>query len=52
VWLANELSTRGDPLRAGDVVLSGALGPMSTVTAPGRYEATIVGLGTVRATFE
>ena len=51
VWLANELSRRGDPLRAGDVVLSGALGPMARVNEPGRYEATIVGLGSVRATF-
>ena len=51
VWLANTLSRHGDPLRAGDVVLSGALGPMAKVTAPGRYEATIAGLGSVRANF-
>jgi len=51
VWLANELTRRGSPLGAGDIVLSGALGPMAKVTEPGRYEATITGLGTVRATF-
>lgn len=51
VWLANELARRGDHLRAGDVVLSGALGPMAKVTESGVYEAAIVGLGTVRARF-
>jgi 2-keto-4-pentenoate hydratase len=51
VWLANELTRRGDPLRAGDVVLSGALGPMASVNAPGRYEALIPSLGSVRARF-
>ncbi len=51
VWLANELARRGDHLRAGDVVLSGALGPMAGVTQPGRYEARIDGLGAVRVRF-
>jgi len=51
VWLANVLAARGEQLRAGDVVLSGALGPMARVERSGRYEASIIGLGTVRVGF-
>jgi 2-keto-4-pentenoate hydratase len=52
VWLANEVLDRGDPLQAGEVILSGSLGPLVPAEPGRRYEAVIEGLGSVRANFE
>jgi 2-keto-4-pentenoate hydratase len=46
-WLARTLSQRGDPLRAGDIVMTGALGPMVALPNGAHVQATIGGLGAV-----
>jgi 2-keto-4-pentenoate hydratase len=51
VWLARTSRALGTPLRAGDIVLSGALGAMVPVEPGHTYVATLTGLGDVRATF-
>lgn len=50
-WLARTCCDYGAPLRAGDVILSGALGPMVPVEAGTRLAADLSQLGTVSATF-
>ncbi|HJQ47052.1 MAG TPA: fumarylacetoacetate hydrolase family protein [Amycolatopsis sp.] len=50
-WLARTCRDLGSPLRAGEVVLSGALGPMVAVTPGATFAATLSGLGTVSAEF-
>ncbi|GAA1135821.1 2-keto-4-pentenoate hydratase [Nocardioides aquiterrae] len=51
VWLARTARELGEPLRAGQVVLSGALGPMRVVHPGADVTVTISGLGSVSASF-
>jgi 2-keto-4-pentenoate hydratase len=50
-WLARTAREFGEPLRAGQVVLSGALGPMVPAPPGTRIRAEISSLGEVTAAF-
>jgi 2-keto-4-pentenoate hydratase len=50
-WLARYARDFGDPLRSGQVVLAGALGPMHAITPGAQVTVAISGLGTASATF-
>ena len=50
-WLAHRAREFGEPLRAGQIILSGALGPMRPVQPGSTVTATITGLGTVSTHF-
>ncbi|MCU1374076.1 MAG: 2-keto-4-pentenoate hydratase [Actinomycetia bacterium] len=52
LWLARRMAAEGEPLRAGDLVLTGALGPIVPLEPGLPVQATIQGLGTVRTILE
>jgi 2-keto-4-pentenoate hydratase len=51
LWLARAMAEAAQPLRAGDVVLTGALGPVSPASAGEFYESRISGLAPVNVRF-
>ena len=50
-WLANTQNRLGAPLRAGEIILSGALGAMIPIQAGDSFHAQIEGLGTCSVRF-
>ena len=52
LWLANKMIELGNPLRAGELIFSGALGPMSNVVANDQIRVVIEGLGHVSVSFD
>ena len=52
LWLANKMIEMGNPLQAGELIFSGALGPMANVEANDHVKIEIEGLGHVSVSFD
>ncbi len=52
LWLAKKMLELGQPLQAGELIFSGALGPMTAVSSGDRIHASFEGLGTVSVSFD
>ncbi|MEP7222615.1 MAG: fumarylacetoacetate hydrolase family protein [Novosphingobium sp.] len=50
-WLAQTLAQRGEPLKAGDILLAGALGPMVAINPGDHVQAIVGGLGSASFTY-
>lgn len=50
-WLAQTLARSGDPLRAGDILLAGALGPMVALSPGDVVVASVAGIGQCSFTY-
>lgn len=50
-WLAQTLARRGEPLKTGDILLAGALGPMVALNPGDHVRAIVGGLGEASFTY-